>query len=81
IGASGEIVEFCGFRLPDGRVQGNGAVFRMVEISIFLLKTSFSTAWFMQEFHQITSQITKNPALLQDFSATSLLRCLARRRL
>ncbi|NKI23065.1 hypothetical protein HFN20_17855, partial [Paenibacillus dendritiformis] len=44
IGVPGKIVEFAGFRLPDGRVQGNGAVFRVVEISIFLLKTSFSTA-------------------------------------
>ena len=36
----------------------------------------------MQEFHQIASQLTKNPALLllQDFIAASLFRRLARRR-
>ena len=39
-----ELLYLCRIRLPNRRVSGNGAVFRPVELSIFLLITSFSTA-------------------------------------
>ncbi|WCR25551.1 hypothetical protein L3476_19725 [Paenibacillus thiaminolyticus] len=35
IGVSGEIVQFCRFRLPDRRVKGNGAVFRPLAPPVF----------------------------------------------